>query len=68
MSLPPWQRLVKEAGLGVLAIVAALLVDIPALVIVNLLFNVGLYTLLVSIVIIGVALLVYQARIRPRLR
>ena len=64
----PWQRVLKEVGMGALAIIAALIVLLPALWIVNLLFQVGLYTLLIVTILVGAALLLYQARLRSWLR
>ena len=66
------QRLVarafKEVGLGAIAVLVAGLVIIPVLWAINAIYNsAGLYALLGTVIVCGVVILVYQARIRPRL-
>ncbi|HTE83473.1 MAG TPA: hypothetical protein VK821_01955 [Dehalococcoidia bacterium] len=62
-------RILNEIGLGVLALGAALVVIMPVFFLVSLVYDQwGIFALLATTVITGVALLFYQARIRPRLR
>lgn len=62
-----WQRVVRELGLGALALGIVLVVIVPALSIVNAVYqSAGPYTLLIVTVAAGVVLLVYQARVRTR--
>jgi hypothetical protein len=64
----PWQRVGSEIGLGLIALAAAFVVILPAFVVVNWIFHAGLYQLLVSTVVAGTLLLLYQWRLRPTLR
>jgi hypothetical protein len=61
-------RVLRELGLGAVALCVAALVIIPILWAINAIYNSGgLYALLAAVIVLGVALLFYQAHIRPRL-
>jgi hypothetical protein len=61
-------RVLKELGLGAVALCVAAIVIIPVLWALNAIYNsAGLYVLLIAVIGCGIAILVYQARIRPRL-
>ncbi len=61
-------RIFKEVGLGAIAVLAAGIVIIPAMWAINAIYaSAGLYALLGTVIVCGVAILIYQARIRPRL-
>jgi archaellum biogenesis protein FlaJ (TadC family) len=61
-------RVLKEMGLGAVALLVAAIVIAPVLWAINTIYDsAGLYALLVAVIVFGVVLLVYQARIRPRL-
>lgn len=68
MGLLPWQRIGWEILLGLLALIAAAVVLLPAFWVVNLIFRSGLYNLLIAVVVAGVLMLLYQVRLRPSLR
>jgi hypothetical protein len=63
-----WIRLLREIGLGLLALAAAAVVLLPGTWVIDRIFREGEYTLLIVSVLVGVALLLYQARLRPALR
>ncbi len=61
-------RVLKETGLGAIALLIATIVIVPVLLVINTIYNSGgLYALLIAVAALGIALLFYQARIRPRL-
>ncbi len=68
MRLLPWQRVVWEVGLGLLAIAAAFAVILPIFWVVNWIYHRGLYELMIATVVFGTLLLLYQWRLRPTLR
>lgn len=62
------RRVLREVGLGVLAIIAAGVVLLPGLWVIDAVFRRGEYVLLIVTVLTGCLLLLYQARLRPALR
>ena len=63
-----WTRVLREIGLGLLALAAAAVVLLPGTWLIDRVFREGEYTLLIVSVLVGMALLLYQARVRPALR
>src|SRR5579875_1447565 len=68
MAAGLWTRIAREIGLGLLAIAAAAVVLLPGNWLIDRVYREGEYVLLAGSVVVGAAILAYQARLRPALR